>query len=80
MEMQEEPETKEVPDIVSEMSHAMRTPLTSVIGFSELMLEDESLQGSNREYAQIISDEARQLAELLDRFVAELRARSEGKK
>jgi signal transduction histidine kinase len=61
-------------DLVREMSHAMRTPLTSVMGFSELLLEDETIQGEQREYAKFINDESRKLAELLDFYVAELRA------
>ena len=50
------------------MSHAMRTPLTSVMGFSELLLEDETIQGEQREYAKFINDESQKLAELLKTF------------
>ena len=64
----------EARDLVREMSHAMRTPLTSVMGFSELLLEDETIQGEQREYAKFINDESRKLTELLDFYVAELRA------
>jgi len=61
-------------DTIREMSHAMRTPLTCVMGFSGLLLEDESLNGQCREYLSIINDEARKLTEMLDHYVARMRA------
>ena len=60
-------------DPVSRMSHELRTPMTSIIGFSELLLEDETITGTPREYLAVISAEARRLSEMLNEFTAELR-------
>jgi cell cycle sensor histidine kinase DivJ len=62
---------------VREMSHELRTPLTSIMGFSELLLEDESVVGQNREYAQIISEESRKLSEVLNHYLSVLLVESE---
>jgi len=40
---------------VREMSHELRTPLTGIMGFAELLLEDETVIGKNREYLVVIS-------------------------
>jgi len=55
----------------------MRTPLTSLLGFSGLLLEDEEIVGERREYLAIINDEARRLTEMLDHYVALLRTERE---
>ncbi len=57
---------------VREMSHDLRTPLTSIMGFSELLLEDETLQGQTREYLTLISDESRKLASVLNHYLSVL--------
>ena len=57
--------------------HDARTPLTSILGFSELLLEDESLAGQTREYLQIINDEANRLAQLIEKLSAARRAKDE---
>lgn len=57
---------------VREMSHALRTPLTSIMGFSELLLEDEALTGQTREYLTVISDESKSLAKLLNHYLSVL--------
>lgn len=53
---------------VAAFVHDARTPLTSIIGFSELLLEDESLTGQAREYLEIINNEGKTLAAILERF------------
>ena len=77
--MDEEPQSDQpvFRDTLSKMSHEMRTPLTSIMGFSELLLEDESITGQPREYLQIISDESRRMSEMLDLYVSVLRAERE---
>lgn len=55
---------------VREMSHELRTPLSSIMGFSELLLEDESLQGQTREYLTVISEESRKLASVLNHYLS----------
>jgi signal transduction histidine kinase len=57
---------------VREMSHELRTPLTSIMGFAELLLEDESITGQNREYLQVISDESRRLSSMLNHYISTL--------
>lgn len=61
-------------DKLSEMSHEMRTPLTSIMGFAELLLEDESITGTSREYLQIISAEAKRMSEMLNGYISILRS------
>ena len=61
-----------------EMSHEMRTPLTSIMGFSELLLEDEKLTSQTREYLTVISDESRKLSALLNHYLSVLLVESEG--
>lgn len=63
-------------DTLSKMSHEMRTPLTSIMGFAELLLEDETITGTSREYLQIISDEARRMSEMLNEYISVLRSES----
>lgn len=63
---------------VREMSHNLRTPLTSIMGFAELLLEDESLTGQTREYLTVISDEARRLSGMLNHYLAVLLVESDG--
>jgi signal transduction histidine kinase len=40
------------------LAHELRTPLTSILGFAELLLEDESITGKQREYLEIILEES----------------------
>ncbi len=62
---------------VREMSHEMRTPLTGIIGFTELLLEDESLTGQTREYLTVISEESRKLSAILDHYLSVLLVESD---
>jgi signal transduction histidine kinase len=62
---------------VREMAHEMRSPLTSIMGFAELLLEDESLTGQTREYLQVISDESRRLSSVLNHYLSVLLVDSE---
>jgi signal transduction histidine kinase len=57
---------------VRDMSHDLRTPLSSIMGFSELLLEDENLQGQTREYLTVISEESRKLASVLNHYLSVL--------
>lgn len=53
------------------LSHDLRTPLTSIMGFAELLLEDVSIQGQTREYLLIIAEESKKLADILEGHIAE---------
>ncbi|HBE82221.1 MAG TPA: histidine kinase dimerization/phospho-acceptor domain-containing protein [Pyrinomonadaceae bacterium] len=53
------------------LSHDLRTPLTSIMGFAELLLEDDSIQGQARDYLSIIAEESKKLADILADHLAE---------
>ena len=67
-----EPKAASFETTVREMSHDMRTPITSIMGFSELLLEDESLQGQTREYLTVINNESRKLTSILNHYLSVL--------
>lgn len=54
------------------MAHDLRTPLNGIMGFSELLLEDEQITGQAREYLTVISDESRKLASVLNHYLSVL--------
>ena len=57
-------------EFLTRISHEMRTPLTTIIGYSEVMLSDPKLPPeSKQEYVEIIRDAGRRLSEFLDRFL-----------
>lgn len=52
---------------LSQISHELRTPMTSIRSFSEILMADAHMEYSDRErYCQIIHDEAIRLTRLLD--------------
>ena len=52
---------------LSQISHELRTPMTSIRAFSEILMDREAMQGEDRQrYAGIIMDEAKRLTRLLD--------------
>lgn len=52
---------------LSQISHELRTPMTSIRAFSEILMDRESMQGEDRQrYAGIIMDESKRLTRLLD--------------
>ncbi len=52
---------------LSQISHELRTPMTSIRAFSEILRDDTALgPGEQRKYASIIHDEAIRLSRLLD--------------
>jgi signal transduction histidine kinase len=53
-------------ELVSNVSHELRTPLASVLGFSSLMLDRDLPPDEMRRYLDVIRNEARRLAELLN--------------
>ncbi len=56
-------------ELVSMVAHELRSPLTSISGFSELLLDDDMETGQQREYANIILTEATRLSELINKFL-----------
>lgn len=58
-------------DFVSNFSHEFKTPITSMAGFADLILEDDEMPAEERnEYLQIISSEAHRLANLSNSVLA----------
>lgn len=53
-------------DFLASMSHELRTPLNSILGFAELLLMDESVQGPTREYLGYISQSGHHLLDLIN--------------
>jgi two-component system phosphate regulon sensor histidine kinase PhoR len=54
-------------NLVTQIAHNFRTPLTSVIGFAEMLLEDRPLTDEQRvEYARFIQYEGIRLSKLID--------------
>jgi signal transduction histidine kinase len=47
------------------------------MGFSELLLEDESLTGQTREYLTVISEESRRLSAMLNHYLSVLLVESD---
>lgn len=62
---------------IRKAAHDVRTPLTSISGFAELLIEDASLSPTARENAEIIRDETKRLSEILETFFDEMTEPSE---
>ncbi len=56
-------------DLLSAMSHEMRTPLTAISGFAELLEGEEEIPEQHRRHINIICREAEKLTELINRFL-----------
>jgi signal transduction histidine kinase len=56
-------------ELVSIVSHEVRTPLASVLGFTSLLLHREVDPETRRDYLEIIDAQGRRLAALLDDFL-----------
>jgi signal transduction histidine kinase len=56
-------------DMISLMSHEMRTPLTSINGFAELLVSDDKIPTESREFLQIISNESQRMSKMIDTFL-----------
>jgi signal transduction histidine kinase len=54
-------------EIVSVVSHELKTPMTTIQGFSEMLTQ--TLQGEEREFAQIIHQESERLARFVNTFL-----------
>ncbi len=53
-------------DFISNVSHEFKTPLTSIEGYSETLLDDSALSSIQRSFLQKIHRNARLLSEVLD--------------
>lgn len=53
-------------DVESVLRHDLKTPLNSVIGFSGILLSDDSISEENREYLRIMLDSGRNMLNLIN--------------
>lgn len=51
-------------DFISRYSHEFKTPIASINGFAELLLEKKATEAEQREYLEIIRDESQRLSVL----------------
>ena len=58
--------------IARTMLHDIRSPLTSIGGFAQLLLRDDSISGESREYLEIITNEAVKMNEILTKFLFDM--------
>ena len=56
-------------NLLSSMSHEMRTPLTAISGFAELLINEPDIPEPQRRHIEIIYREAEKLNELVSRFI-----------
>ncbi len=63
---------------ISHLSHELRTPLTSINGFSELLMEDASVSGEAREFAAFIHTEAQRLTHMVNSVLTEAQLAADG--
>ncbi len=56
-------------ELVSMVAHELRSPLTSISGFSELLLDSSVNREQAEEYAAIILKESNRLSELINKFL-----------
>lgn len=56
-------------ELVSMVAHELRSPLTSISGFSELLLDSSVNREQSEEYAGIILKESNRLSELINKFL-----------
>lgn len=66
-------EDAERSQLIRKTAHDVRTPLTSIAGFAELIAEDDSVSENVRKYAGIIVDEVRKLSATLEGFFEKIR-------
>lgn len=65
-------------DFINNFSHEFKTPITSMGGFADLLLEDPDMSPEERqEYLAIIGSESRRLAELANNVLALSRVESQ---
>ncbi|MBP3217701.1 MAG: HAMP domain-containing histidine kinase [Lachnospiraceae bacterium] len=64
-------------DFISNFSHEFKTPIVSISGFADLLMEDDLTPEERKEYLSIIHDESIRLADLSARILAMSRIESQ---
>lgn len=62
---------------VRKAAHDVRTPITTIAGFADLLAEDSKLPESSRDIAATIVAETRRLSQMLESFFDEISVRPE---
>ncbi|MDD4370551.1 MAG: HAMP domain-containing sensor histidine kinase [Anaerostipes sp.] len=52
-------------DLITNVSHDLKTPLTSIVGYTDLLLKDETLSPQARDYVMILSNKTARLQQLI---------------
>ncbi len=55
--------------LVSMVAHELKSPLTSIYGFSELLMDSSTNKRQMKEYIQVIQSESKRLTEFVDKFL-----------
>lgn len=63
-------------EMLSAVSHEMRTPLTAIIGYVDYMLDSDVNAEQQQEYHEIIAKETRRLKEMIDNLLTLQRLRA----
>lgn len=56
-------------DFINDFSHEFKTPITSINGFANLLLDTDVSENERRQYLQIIADESNRLAKLSENTI-----------
>ena len=67
-------------EFVADVSHELKTPITSIMGYTDTLLEGEYDQETQREFLQVVSTEARRMAKLVTDLLDLSRIDSNSKK
>jgi nitrogen-specific signal transduction histidine kinase len=62
---------------VRKTAHDVRTPITTIAGFADLLAEDKALPDASRDIAAMIVAETRRLSEMLEGFFDEISTKPE---
>jgi signal transduction histidine kinase len=58
-------------------AHDVRTPITTIAGFADLLAEDKTLPEASRDIAATIVAETRRLSDMLETFFDEISTKPE---
>jgi len=60
-----EDQRETIQNVVRNLAHDVRSPMTSILGFTQLMLGDDSIDGENREYLQLVEGDVEKLNQII---------------